>query len=344
MKKRRIFNMLLFLVVGVLIFISIYRNLEFSEIRYALASLKYEWIILSGILGLTSHYIRALRWNLLIEPLSHKPGITNTYLAVLVLYLFNILIPRGGEFVRCTVINRYEKISFTRLLGTVVSERFSDLITFFLIVVVLIGVDISYFVQLLENSPRLAGAVDSIQNVAPYALVGLVMLAGILFLLFRRGNKSDHEPNLVERLFIQFRDGMRTIMQIRGYRKKGLFVLYTILIISLWLLMLYVVFFAYAPTSGLTLQAAVITFTISSFAFILPIQAGFGAWHFIVIQCLLLFGVGMEQASVFALVAHTFTNLVFLMAGTIAFVLLPVVNNRRAGDLKFRDIAPVRKD
>jgi hypothetical protein len=149
---------------------------------------------------------------------------------------------------------------------------------------------------------------------------------------------------MLVRLFHQFSEGMRTIMQIRGYRKKWLFVLYTLLIITLWLLMLYVVFFAYAPTSGLTLRAAVITFTISSFAFILPIQAGFGAWHFIVIQCLLLFGVGVEQASVFALVAHTFTNLVFLVAGTLAFVLLPVVNHRRAGDLKFRDVAPVREE
>jgi len=344
MKKRRILNILLFLVVGVLIFIAIYRNLEFSEIRHALASLKYEWIVLSGILGLASHYIRALRWNLLIEPLSHKPGITNTYLAVLVLYLFNILVPRGGEFVRCTVINRYEKIPFTRLLGTVVSERLSDLMTFILIVAVLFFVDLSYFVRLMENSPRLAGVLDTIQETGPYIIAGIIFLPGILFLLFRRGDKRKMEPNLVVRLFHQFRDGMRTIMQIKGHSKRGLFVLYTLLIIFLWLMMLYVVFFAYEPTSGLTFRAAIVTFTISSFAFILPIQAGFGAWHFIVIQCLLLFGVGVDQASVFALVAHTFTNLIFLVAGTIAFVLLPVINNRRAGDLKFRDVVPVREE
>jgi uncharacterized protein (TIRG00374 family) len=177
MKKRRIFNIVLFLVVGVLIFISIYRNLEFSEIRHALTLLKYEWIILSGILGLASHYIRALRWNLLIEPLSHKPSVTNTYLAVLVLYLFNILIPRGGEFARCTVISRYEKIPFTRLLGTVVSERLSDLMTFFLIVVVLLAVDLSYFVQLTENSPRLAGALDTVQRTGPWVLMGIALVA-----------------------------------------------------------------------------------------------------------------------------------------------------------------------
>src|SRR6056297_2876537 len=134
MRGKKLFRILLFLVVGILIFIYIYKDLQFTKIEDALNNLDYKWIVLSGIFGLLSHFIRALRWNLLIEPLSHKPGLTNTYLAVLVLYLFNILIPRGGEVARCTVISRYEKISFSSLFGTVVSERLADLMTFFLIV------------------------------------------------------------------------------------------------------------------------------------------------------------------------------------------------------------------
>jgi len=213
-----------------------------------------------------------------------------------------------------------------------------------LIVLVLFFVDVSYFVQLLENSPRLEGTVDTVRETGPYVLVGAGVAGALLFFVFQRRRKGAKESSLLVRILYQFRDGMLTIMQIRGYGKRWLFVLYTLLIIFLWLMMLYVVFFAYEPTSELSFRAAIVVFTISSFAFILPIQAGFGAWHFIVIQCLLLFGVGMNQASVFALVAHTFTNLVFLVAGTVAFVLLPIVNNRRAGELKFKDVAPVGED
>src|SRR6056297_2114603 len=117
MNRKQLIQTFIFLIVGVAIFIYVYKDLGLEKIKHALHSLKYEWIILSGIFGLASHFIRALRWQLLIDPLAHKPRTVNTFLAVLVLYLFNILIPRGGEIARCSVLNRYEKIPFTKLLG-----------------------------------------------------------------------------------------------------------------------------------------------------------------------------------------------------------------------------------
>ncbi|MBS3807560.1 MAG: flippase-like domain-containing protein [Bacteroidales bacterium] len=335
MRNKRLFRILLFLVVGILIFIYIYKDLQFKKIEDALNTLDYKWIVLSGIFGLLSHFIRALRWNLLIEPLSHKPGLINTYLAVLVLYLFNILIPRGGEVARCTVISRYEKISFTKLFGTVVSERLADLVTFFLIVFVLLLWDVSYFRELLHNNPNLASGLEEFSKNGVFFLVAAVALVIIGVVVFRRSPSRNKYRNVVGKVFSQFREGLQTI---RNSSNKSLFVIYTLLIIILWLMMLYVVFFAYEPTSHLSFRVAVITFALSSFAFLLPIQAGLGAWHFIVIQSLLLFGIDVDHGSVFALVAHTFTNLIFLAAGTLAFMLLPVVNNRRAKRLKFSDV------
>jgi len=335
MPHKKLFRILLFLAAGILIFIYIYKDLQFNKIEDALHTLDYKWIVLSGLFGLLSHFIRALRWNLLIEPLSHKPGLTNTYLAVLVLYLFNILIPRGGEVARCTVISRYEKIPFTKLFGTVVSERLADLMTFFLIVIVLLLWDVSYFHELLNNNPSLAGGLEKLSRNGVVFLVVAFVLGVIGVLLFKYTRAGNKSRNVVGKILSHFREGLQTIRQ---SRHKGLFVVYTLLIIFLWLMMLYVVFFAYEPTSHLSLQVAVITFALSSFAFMLPIQAGLGAWHFIVIQCLLLFGIGIDHGSVFALVAHTFTNLIFLVAGTLAFVLLPVVNNRKEKRLGFGDV------
>ena len=85
-------------------------------------------------------------------------------------------------------------------------------------------------------------------------------------------------------------------------------------------------FFAYGPTSGLTLGNAAFAFGISTFAFILPVQGGIGAWHYVVIQCLLLFGISNQDGMVFALIAHTFTNLVNLVFGAVALIILPLVN------------------
>lgn len=324
------------MVIGIGIFILIYKDLRLDKIQHALHTLEYRWIVLSGIFGLSSHFIRTLRWQQLIKPLAHKPGIANTYLAVLVLYLFNILIPRGGEIARCSVLNRYEKIPFTKLLGTVVTERLSDLTTFLLILVVLIFWDTSVIQNFFQNNPELVKGFNNLFQSKYFYLGIAVALGGIAFLFLSRKRAKSGLMDKILKIKEQFREGLTTISRINN---KLLYIFYTLLIIFLWLLMLYVVFFAYEPTSGLSFEIAVITFAISSFAFILPIQAGIGAWHYLVIQCLFLFGIDKDVGAVFALISHTFTNLIFLVAGTLAFILLPIINNRQGENISFKEIA-----
>jgi hypothetical protein len=336
MKKKQVYQTFIFLVIGIGIFVYIYKDLQMDKIKDALGSLKYEWIVLSGIFGLSSHFVRALRWQQLIEPLAHKPRTLNTYLAVLVLYLFNILIPRGGEIARCSVLDRYEKIPFTKLLGTVVTERLSDLTVFFLILIFLIFWDAPVLDQFARNNP---GLIQGFRDVftSKYLYISIAALgAGIYFLFFSGKRSQSKLMNKILKIKEQFREGISTIYKTKS---KALYVFYTLLIIFLWLLMLYVVFFAYEPTSHLSFWMAVITFAISSFAFILPIQAGIGAWHFLVIQSLFLFGIDKDTGAVFALISHTFTNLIFLAVGTLAFIFLPIINNRHEENIRFKDIA-----
>lgn len=116
------------------------------------------------------------------------------------------------------------------------------------------------------------------------------------------------------------------------YHLKNKFLYFTqsILICGIWFLVFYVLFLAYPPTQQLSFEAAAFTFGLASLAFLLPIQAGMGAWHFVVIQSLLLFGVGADDGKVFALIAHSATNHVYLIMGIIALVMLPIVNYKKS--------------
>ncbi|MGM0530474.1 MAG: lysylphosphatidylglycerol synthase transmembrane domain-containing protein [Bacteroidota bacterium] len=334
MKKKHLFRTLIFLVIGIGIFTYIYKDLRLDQIGSALNSLKYEWIVLSGIFGLSSHFVRALRWQLLIEPLAHKPSTVNTYLAVLVLYLFNILIPRGGEIARCTALHRYEKIPFTKLLGTVVTERLSDLAIFALILLALILWDDPIIGNFFQNNPRLVEGFRTTIHSEYFYLTLLVIAGGGVFLFYSGRGSNSTIMDKILKVKEQFREGISTISRTRS---SFLYVFYTLLIIFLWLLMLYVVFFSYEPTSNLSFKIAVIAFAISSFAFILPIQAGIGAWHYLVIQILFLYGIDKDIGAVFALISHTFTNLIFLVAGTLALIFLPIINHMEVG-VKLKDI------
>lgn len=85
-------------------------------------------IALVILIGLLSHVSRAIRWQIMIEPLGHKPGFLNTVMAVLVGYLANLAVPRLGEVSRCGILKKYENLPVDSVLGTVVVERIVDVL------------------------------------------------------------------------------------------------------------------------------------------------------------------------------------------------------------------------
>jgi uncharacterized protein (TIRG00374 family) len=77
---------------------------------------------------LFAHWLRALRWRQLMEPMGYKPSRLNAFFAVMIGYFVNLGAPRLGEVLKCTVLARYEKITAQKLVGTIVAERAFDVI------------------------------------------------------------------------------------------------------------------------------------------------------------------------------------------------------------------------
>src|SRR6476659_2568374 len=90
---------------------------------------------------LLSHWIRALRWKMLIEPLGYKPSAINTFFGVMVGYLVNLGAPRLGEIIKCTVLARYEKIRADKLVGTIVAERAFDLLSLVIVFAITLAIE-----------------------------------------------------------------------------------------------------------------------------------------------------------------------------------------------------------
>lgn len=321
MNNKKLITGTIFFIIGIGLFWYVYQDINIQSIKDALKELKYIWILLSVILGLLSTFVRALRWKILIESIGYKPKTINLFLSVQILYFINLVIPRGGEIARCGMIAKYEKIPFAKLLGTVFIERLTDFIAF---IIIFIGV---FFLQL-----SLVKEIFSILKISPSSfqskilIFGLVVILFILFYwIFKKIGLLNKFQNKINKIKEEIIEGIKSVMMIE---KKWTYIFLTFLIFLLWLLMLYVVFFAYPPTFEMPLSAAVFTYTIGTFAFLLPIQAGIGVWHFLVSECLYLFGLNKEAGKMFALVAHTFTNLVYLIFGTIGFIIIPLINNK----------------
>lgn len=80
-----------------------------------------------------SHWIRALRWNLIIYSIGYKPSGWHSFLSLLLGYFANLLVPRLGEILRSTSLAKKANIPLDKLLGTVIVERMIDLIGLILI-------------------------------------------------------------------------------------------------------------------------------------------------------------------------------------------------------------------
>ena len=98
--------------------------------------MNYGWMAFSLVFGVLGHLFRGWRWNLTLAPLGEYPKVSNSVYAVFVSYAANLVVPRVGEVSRCGILSKYDGVSFSKSLGTVVTERLIDTICVLLITVV----------------------------------------------------------------------------------------------------------------------------------------------------------------------------------------------------------------
>jgi uncharacterized protein (TIRG00374 family) len=323
MDKKKIYQSILFFIVGVGLFWLVFRGTDLHQLKNELYRINWFWVGVSVLLNLLSQMVRALRWKTLFTPLKYSPKVSNLFYALLLLAFTNQIIPRGGEVARLGVVNKYEKIPFTKLLGIAMVERLTDLIILLTIFLVLLVWQFPLIQQIIELPQINLKDFSILQTVLIISAVVVTLI--VAFYVIKKTGLIKRFNAKLKKIKKDLHEGFTSIYHIEN---KLIYFLQSVLIYVLWLLMLYVLFFAYPPTEQVSFKAAAFTFGLATMAFLLPIQAGMGAWHFLVIQSLILFGVDSEAGKVFALLAHSATNHIYLITGVIAFGLLPLTNQK----------------
>jgi len=320
----KILKFLIFFTLGIFIFWLIYKDQDIERIKSVLKNdVNYFWVVVSLVIGLISHISRTLRWGLMIEPISHKPRFANTFMAVMIGSLMNMAFPRMGEISRCGVLARHEKISFTKLFGTVVAERLIDMISLLLLLLVVIFSQFGQMIRFLQHNPEIQDKLTGVIT-SPILIIGFLTVV-ILAFLFRNAFKQTSIFKKIIALLINFKEGF---ISIRSIKRKGWFWFHSAFIWFCYYLMLYSIFFAFDFTSNLNPIAGLTTFVFASFGMVAPVQGGMGAWHFMAIEALSLYGVVYENGVIFAFVAHTSMTVMIIFIGLISMLVLPFINRR----------------
>lgn len=317
-------KVLIFFFIGVLIFWILYKDQDIDRIKSVLANdVNYFWIWVSVFLGLLSHISRAIRWRYLIEPMGYKPRLSNTFFAVMIGYIMNLVIPRMGELSKCGVLSRYEKISFARLIGTMITERIFDLLALGFFTLLMIFTQFGHVLRFLNEHPEVESKLISIATSPILIGGGFFLLLGLI--VFWKKIKRGSFYRKIENTANHFKEG---ILSVRYIRNKGAFLFHTTFIWVMYYLMLYMAFFAFDFTSNLSPLAGLTTFVLASFGMVAPVQGGIGAWHFMTRESLFLYGVPYENGIIFAFLAHGIMTLMVIVLGLFSLMALPFVNRR----------------
>ena len=138
MRTKKLFNntvkIALPLLLGSAILYWMYRGFDFSSIKHVLLhEMNWTWMILSLPFGILAQAFRGWRWKQSLEPIGEHPRASVCVNSIFLSYAVSLLIPRIGEFARCGVLNRYDKVPFPKAIGTVVTERAVDTLIVLLI-------------------------------------------------------------------------------------------------------------------------------------------------------------------------------------------------------------------
>jgi len=265
---------------------------------------------LMALVAILSHLLRAERWRMLLVPTGNKVGLTNSFLSLMIGYLVNLAVPRGGEVSRCYNLYKLEKTPVEVSFGTVVVERMVDVVCLLLLIA------LSFFAEW----QKLKKFIDTLNfssgkgfSISPWMVV--VVIGGVIFvaaIFFLRKNKK------LLKIIEGFKEGLLAIFKMQN---KGLFIAYSLGIWLLYFLMSYLVIKAFPETEDLGFSAVLTLFAVGSIAMAAPLPGGAGSYHTLVpLALVMLYNLPQADAVAFVFIFHGWQTILMILMGVLSLI------------------------
>ena len=304
------------------------RKIEWSSLGEAFREAKYIYIFPTVIILFISHYIRAIRWEVLLSPIK-RVSVLNLFSANMIGFMANNVLPaRLGEVIRPIMIARKEKIKVSTSLATVAIERVFDILG-----VIVIASLLFCFLPSDNETNSQAVILQLKKWSAIMAFLGICAIT-TLFLLSLYPKRAGA---VFEKLLFVFphhlRDKLVNMLQsfisgLQVFDHKTKLLWAGALSIVIWLLnaaSIYVL--CYSFDIGLSFAGSCFVAVCLALAVALPQAPGFiGVFHIATQKSLDVFGIDLSSAQSFAIllwainfVPITITGLLFLWREGISF-------------------------
>ncbi len=311
---------LLMLALALVLLYFAFRGVKWSDLVEGVKSCNFWWIGVSMIASIFGFIIRGLRWRLIMLPLNKSITRREAYDGVTIMYLSNFALPRMGEFVRCGVISATKKASFQSVLGTVVLERSWDMVSYAVILLSIIFIRWDKFGGFMQENIW-APFVSSLPFNAIWLIIGILAIVILLCLWIYKKREVLKQKKLFLKIYNILKglwDGL-----VAGFKteQRGRFFFYTALIWTCYWVMSIATIKAFPNVAHLNGVDALFLMVIGGLGWIIPVQGGIGAYHFILALALSsLYGIPQTSGVVFATISHESQAFTMLLCGALSLI------------------------
>ena len=306
------------ILLGGAILYWMYRGEDFMRLRHVLLEeMDWTWMLLSFPFGILAQMFRGWRWKQTLEPIDEHPRMSTSIYAIFLSYAVSLIVPRLGEFTRCGVLKRYDGCSFSKALGTVVTERAIDTLLMGTVAGLTLLFQLSLFGTFFTQTGTSLDTIFERFSLTGYLVTAVCAIAILILLhiLFQSFNIYSKVKATISGVW-------QGIISLKDVRNLPLFIFFTFGIWVSYFLHYYLTFFCFEATEHLGLACALVTFVVGSIAVIVPTPNGAGPWHFAVKTMLILYGVVDEYALYFVLIVHTVQTMLVVVLGIYAWAAL----------------------
>ena len=319
MKKKAadIIKYVLSLALAVFLVWFAFRKVDWRAFVDGLKMTRWIYLIPFFAASIGALVFRMFRWRALLKSSGHPVSHLTVWDANNVGNLANVAIPGAGELLRCGYVTG--KAGYGNVFGTVVMERVWDILAIILIIVAALLLDQDKFGPFFRE--QVWTPLSESLNFSLWWLLVLLVVVLVVFFwaVFHYRNRS----RFCQKIADAFSSVATGFASFRKMERKWLFLLYTVLIWTMYLLMCFSMLKAVPELSSLGLEDALFFTAVGTLASVIPVPGGIGAYHYLVaVSASTIFGATWETGLLFATLQHELHAILVLILGALSYIRL----------------------
>ena len=316
------------LIISIGLCYLLFTGIDFREMLDIIRSqCDFRWIAAGLALAVLSHVVRAMRWGIQLSALGIKAPLYVLIYSIFGTYAVNLVFPRLGEVWRTGYIAQRQHAPFTTVFGSMVADRLADTLTVLILALLAFLVSSKAILSYLhQNGESLAAIARLLES--PWLWAAVVVLVAAIWIFMAR--KTDN-PKIVK-IQIAVRELWQGFAVIVKMPHKGRWLLLTVALWGCYFLQNYLAFYAFPFTAQIVadhgIQAALVTWVLSSISMGVPSNGGIGPWQWATIFGLSIYGLGATQAGAFANLVLGANTLLIIALGIFTFIAIALDKKR----------------